>query len=246
MSGFLLGGGSGEDWHHLCMPVLNDEMKPLWIEKHNLKEIEQIRQADRYTFSGQYMQTPSPDEGGEWKRDWFKIIKKAQLPADITWQLFIDGAYTKETKNDPTGFQVSGKSGNDLYILSSIDKYLEMPELLKFLPIYIDSLGVNITMIKVEPKASGKSLVQLVHQSTNLNITEIRSDFVRVSKIERARSSTPYIEGGRVILVEGPWNEPYLHQVALFPNGKHDEHIDLTAYSIEDNLLKGNDFELMR
>ena len=246
MSGFLLDGGSGEDWHHLCMPVLSEDRIPLWEEKHNLKEIEQIRQADRYTFSGQYMQTPSPDEGGEWKRDWFKIVEKAHVPNDIQWQMFIDGAYTKETKNDPTGFQVSGKSGNDLYILSSIDKYLEMPELLKFLPVYIDSLGVDIRMIKVEPKASGKSLVQLVHQSTNLNITEIRSDFVKVSKIERARSSTPYIEGGRVFLVAGSWNEHYLHQVALFPNGKHDEHIDLTSYSIEDNLLKVNDFELMR
>ena len=246
MSGFLLAGGSGEQWHHLCMPVLDENNNPLWEKKHNFKEIEQIRQADSYTFSGQYMQTPSPDEGGEWKRDWFKIINKAEIPNDINWQLFIDGAYTKETKNDPTGFQVSGKSGNDLYILSSVDKYLEMPKLLKFIPTYIDSLGVDVRMIKVEPKASGKSLVQLVRQNSKLNITEIKSNFVKVSKIERARSSTPYIEGGRVFLVKGAWNEHFLHQVALFPNGKHDEHIDLTSYSIEEYLLKGNsDFYLL-
>lgn len=246
MSGFLLDGGSGEEWTHLCMPVLNEDNTPLWEDKHNFKEIEQIRQADRYTFSGQYMQTPSPDEGGEWKRDWFDIINKAELPTDIQWQMFIDGAYTKDTKNDPTGLQISGKSGNDLYILSSIDKYFEMPELLKFIPKYIEGLGVDIRMIKVEPKASGKSLVQLIHQETKLNITEIRSNFVRVSKIERARSSTPFIEGGRVHLVKGNWNEHFLHQVSMFPNGKHDEHIDLTSYSIEDNLLIDNDFALMR
>lgn len=246
MSGFLLDGGSGEDWTHLCMPVLNEDNTPLWNDKHNFQEIEQIRQADRYTFSGQYMQTPSPDAGGEWKREWFPIIKKQELPNDIKWQVFIDGAYTKETKNDPTGLQASGKSGNNLYILSSIDKYLEMPQLLKFLPTYIDSLGVDVGMTKVEPKASGKSLVQLVRQSTDLNISEIKSKFVSVSKIERARSSTPYLEGGRVFIVEGAWNEHFLHQIAMFPNGKHDEHVDLTSYAIEDNLLQVNDFDLMR
>lgn len=238
MSGFLLNGGSGEKWHHLCMPVLDENNEPLWEDKHNFKEIEQIRQADRYTFSGQYMQTPSPDEGGEWKRDWFPIIEKKDLPTNIRWRMYIDGAYTKDTKNDPTGIQVAGKSGNDLYILSSIDKYLEMPELMKFVPNHINSLGVQIELTKVEPKASGKSLVQLVRQNTKLNITEIKSKFVQASKIEMARTSSPYVQAGRVILVKGSWNEPFLHQIALFPNGKHDEHIDLTCYSIEDTLLK--------
>lgn len=242
MSGFLLNGGSGEKWHHLCMPVLNEFNEPLWEDKHTFEEIEKIRQADRYTFSGQYMQTPSPDEGQEWRKEWFPIIDKKELPKDIKWTLFIDGAYTKDTKNDPTGLQVSGKHGNDLYILSSIDKYLEMPELIKFIPNYIDSLGVNINMTKVEPKASGKSIVQLIRTETNLNITEIKTNFVKVSKIERARTSTPYIESGRVILVKGSWNEHFLNQVAMFPNGKHDEHIDLTAYSIEENLLQDNSF----
>lgn len=237
MSGFLLNGGSGEKWHHLCMPVLNENNEPLWEDKHNFEEIEKIRQADRYTFSGQYMQKPSPDEGGEWKKDWFNIINKSELPPSIKWTLYIDGAYTKDTKNDPTGLQVAGKYNNDLYILSSIDKYLEMPELIKYIPNYISGLGVNVEMTKVEPKASGKSIVQLIRNQTNLNITEIKSNFVKVSKIERARTSTPYIEGGRVYLIKGKWNEHFLNQVAMFPNGKHDEHIDLTSYAIEDKLL---------
>jgi predicted phage terminase large subunit-like protein len=238
MSGFLLDGGSGEEWTHLCMPVLDENNKPLWNDKHNFKQIEQIRQADRYTFSGQYMQTPSPDEGGEWKRDWFPIIDQSEVPRDVKWNLYIDGAYTKETKNDPTGFQVSGRSGNNLYILSSIDKYLEMPQLIRFVQSYIDALNVKIHITKVEPKASGKSLVQLIRSQTRLNVTEIRGSFVNTSKIEMARASSSYIESQRVILVKGAWNEAFLHQIALFPNGKHDEHIDLTCYSVEENLLR--------
>ena len=236
MSGFLLAGGSGEDWTHLCLPALDENNSPLWEDKHTFEELERLRQADRYTFAGQYMQTPAPDEGGEWRKDWFNIIDKANLPPNIRWNLYIDGAYTKDTSNDPTGIMIAGKSGNDLYILSSIDKYLEMPELIKFLPEHIKAIGVNVNVVFVEPKASGKSIVQLLRSNTGLNVSEIRSNLVNVSKIERARTTSPYIEGGRVFLIKGTWNENYLQQVATFPNAKHDEHIDLTAYAIDKEL----------
>jgi len=237
LSGFLLGGGSGETWEHLCLPALNENNEPLYPEKHSFEELEQIRQGSRYTFAGQYMQQPSPQDGGEWRKDWFEIVNKNEIPTNLKWDLFIDGAYTKDTSNDPTGFQIGTKINNDYYILSSIDKYLEMPELIKFIPNYINSLGIEIRMIYVEPKASGKSIKQLIQSQTRFNISEIKSDFVNVSKIERARSSAPFIEGGRVKLIQGAWIESYLNQIAMFPNAKHDEHIDLTAYGIEKNLM---------
>jgi predicted phage terminase large subunit-like protein len=183
------------------------------------------------------MQTPSPEEGGEWRKDWFEIVNRNDVP-DVEWDMFIDGAYTKDTKNDPTGIQIGAKIGQNYFILSSIDKYLEMPELIKFIPEHIEALGIKIRMIYVEPKASGKSIAQLIQSTTSLNITELKSNFVSVSKIERARSASPYIEGGRVKLVKGNWNEHFLHQIAVFPNGKHDEHIDLTAYGIENKLIE--------
>lgn len=240
LSGFLLGGGSDEQWSHLCLPALNKNNQPLYPHKHNFKQLEQIRQSDRYTFAGQYMQTPAPDEGGEWRKDWFNIIKKAEIPNGINWEMIIDGAYTKDTKNDPTGIQVCGRKGNDLYIFSSIDKYLEMPELKNFIEPHIDALGLRVKMVLLEPKASGKSLAQILRKETNLNIRELQTNFVKVSKIERARSSSPYIEGGRVHLVEGAWNDAFLKQIGTFPNAKHDEHIDLTSYAIERNLININ------
>jgi len=242
MSGFLLDGGSGEEWEHLCLPALDKDNKPLWEQKHTFKELEQIRQASRYNFAGQYMQIPAPEEGGEWKKEWFKIIDKKELPPAIEWEMFIDGAYTKDTKNDPTGIQIGAKIGNNYVIYSSIDKYLEMPELIKFIPAHISALGIKVKMIYVEPKASGKSIKQLIQSQTKLNISEIKSNFVSVSKIERARTTAPYIESERVILVRGVWNESYLHQVAMFPNAKHDEHIDLTAYGVEKNLITVESF----
>ena len=115
---------------------------------------------------------------------------------------------------------------------------MELPELIKFIPEHIKATGLKINLLKVEPKASGKSIAQLIREQTRLNIAEIKSDFVNMSKIECARMASPYIEGGRVKLVKGSWNEHFLNQVAMFPNAKHDEHVDLTCYGIEDNLMK--------
>ena len=237
LSGYLLDGGSGEQWHHLKLAALDKNNNALWPEKHSFEELEAIRQADRYTFSGQYLQIPSPPEGGEWRKDWFNIINRAELPSDISFEMYIDGAYTKDTRNDPTGIQISGKSGDNLYIFKSIDKYLEMPELKNFVTSFVQSCGVPISQILVEPKASGKSLVQLLRRETRYNVSEIKTNFVRYSKIERARASSPFIEGGRVFLVKDNWNDAFLQQVSTFPNAKHDEHIDVTSYAIERNLI---------
>jgi predicted phage terminase large subunit-like protein len=245
MSGFLLDLGSGEEWEHLCLPALNDNNKPLWKDKHTFEELEQIRQANRYNFAGQYMQQPAPDEGGEWRKEWFEIVDKNEVPINsLKWELFIDGAYTKDTSNDPTGLQIGAKWNDDYIIFSSIDKYLEMPELIKFLPQHINASGLRINLSLVEPKASGKTIVQLIKQSTGLNIAEIKTTFVNTSKIENARVCSSYIEGGRVKLIKGSWNEPFLNQVGTFPNAKHDEHIDLTCYGIERNLINKASFDL--
>jgi predicted phage terminase large subunit-like protein len=112
-----------------------------------------------------------------------------------------------------------------------------MPELKSFITSFVKSCGVNIVQILVEPKASGKSLVQLLRRETNFNVSELKTNFVRYSKIERARASSPFIEGGRVYLIQDNWNDAFIQQVSTFPNAKHDEHIDVTSYAIERNLI---------
>ena len=240
LSGFLLEGGSEEEWTHLNLPVLDKNNIPLCPEKHTFEEIEKLRISDRYSFSGQYMQEPSPDAGDVWKKEWFTIIQKAQLPPIKKWEMIIDGAYTKNTKNDPTGFNIYGSYKNDLYILSSVDKHLEMPDMLKYIPRYIQANRVRVSMIRIEPKASGITTDQLIRSTTKLNSTQIKTKYSRVGKEERAKLAAPFIEAGRVFLVDGSWVDGFLAQIAMFPNGKHDEHVDITSYAIEQGLVISN------
>lgn len=63
LAGWLLEGGDGEKWEHLCLPVITDEGQALWPEMHSLEELERKRKADAYLFAGQYMQRPVPVGG---------------------------------------------------------------------------------------------------------------------------------------------------------------------------------------
>ena len=166
-----------------------------------------------------------------WKHDWFEIVSKAKIPQDIKWEMFVDGAYTKDTHNDPTGILIAGKDKDGkIYILHNEGAYLEMPELIKHIKKLVRRF--NIKIVLAEPKASGKTLVQMLRHD-GVPSTEIRSRWVHKSKIDKANDSAPYIEGGKLKLVKGDWNPLYLKQVCTFPNAKHDEDVDNTSYAIE-------------
>jgi len=241
LSGFLLDGGSGEEWEHLNLPIIDETGDSICPEKFTIEELIQLRESDPYSFSGQYMQEPTMLDGGIFQASWFNKINKSALPNITNWQLYIDGAYTKNTANDPTGLLICAKHEGNLYILSAMSKYLEMPELLKYIPTYISSLNIDVNAVLIEPKASGLSMAQLLRNQTSYNIIELRGKIIRESKIERASRVSPYVEdGSKVFLVEGNWNDSFLQQLVSFPNGKHDEYVDLISYAIDRELFTQN------
>ena len=238
LSGFLLDGGDGEDWVHIKIPVWDDEKKVIWPDRYSQEEAEIADRSQPFTFAGQYLQEPAPLEGGLWKKDWFEggFKNKAEIPNNIHWEMFVDGAYTKDTKNDPTGILIAGRDDKrkKVYIIHNEGAYLEMPELLKKIKYLVKRFRVRLVL--AEPKASGKTLVQML-RTDGVNAAEIRSRWAQKSKIDKANDVAPYIEGGNVHLVEGDWIPAYLKQVATFPNAKHDEDVDNTSYAVERYLL---------
>ncbi len=231
-------------WHHLKIPVYREDGEVLWTDVYDKPEAIKDAKSRPQWFAGQMLQEPAPLEGGIWKQDWYDIVRPEEVPDGIKWELFVDGAYTKDTKNDPTGLMVAGKHQDyvdgkpvkTLYIKHNEGKYMEMPELIR----HTSSLcGLhNVKMVLAEPKASGKTYIQLIKSSTSIPAKEIKSRWVNKSKIEKAHDIAPFIEGGRIKLIKGEWNTAYLNQVSVFPNGRHDEDVDNTAYAGERNLLR--------
>ena len=60
LPGWLLDGGNGQTWEHLCLPALSDDGEPLWPAMHSLDDLKRLRDTNIYEFSAQYLQRPVP------------------------------------------------------------------------------------------------------------------------------------------------------------------------------------------
>lgn len=229
--------------NNLVFPVIRNG-KSLWENKMPMSKIIELRDSPftKRTFQAQYMQNPVAEEGAKIKREWFEIIDAAAVTNTIPSNMYIDGAYTKSTTNDPTGIMTCFEHKGILYITGFVAKYLEMPELLKYIPEYakLNNVTKN-SRVRIEPKASGKSLKQLLITSTNLNASEITGKHVNEGKIPRVDACAPTMDSGRVKLIRGAWNETFLSEVCIFPSPTaHDEAVDCLCYAIYDSFMSGN------
>lgn len=208
----------------------------LWPKKHSLQKLNDLRALSETVFQSLYQQNPFTPGGNKVKTEWFQYCDSHQAPKDIVYDMWIDGAYTKSTKNDPTGFLIAGysKKQKALYIKHASSEYMEMPSLLHHVPIYFKEQGLTIrSRVIIEPKASGKSLKQMITSNTNLSAIEIKSRLVSEGKTARLSVFAPKVEGGKVVLIKGLWNDHFVTQICAFPNATHDEYIDLMGYACE-------------
>lgn len=110
-----------------------------------------------------------------------------------------------------------------------------MPDLLRFIPQYMTDNGADKeSILHVEPKANGVSVIQMMREYTNMNVKETPTP--TDSKLARFTAVSPRIECGRVFLVDGDWIEDFLDEVCGFPTAPHDEFVDILGYAINDLL----------
>jgi predicted phage terminase large subunit-like protein len=253
LSGYLL-GKAPDSYHHICLPAevshrvnppelvkeyVDGLLDPNRLSKKVLNDFRSTLGSSGY--AGQYMQSPSPDAGGIIRKAWFDIVQAQSVYRDAyksPVHFILDTAFTDKTENDPTAILACFKQDNFLYVLDVQEVWLTLPDLCKYLINYTQRWQYSsYSKIFVEPKASGLPLVQTIRATTMLNIVELKSP--KDSKVTRAQAVTPIIESRRVRLVDGPYVESYLGQLTLFPNGAHDDMVDVTVYAI-DELLKSN------
>lgn len=207
----------------------------LWPERHSLERLMKIKELSPSTFDGLYQGDPGDPEGGNIKRSWFVYLD--ELPKErINWQVYIDGAYTENTKNDPTGILIVGKWQNKVIVRYAESAYLEMPGLIKHIPLLIDRLDLGKPSMRIEPKASGLSLMQMLRSETPYPATAIKGPLVREGKAGREAVASKWIEGEKVLLLRGRWNEEVVHQLTKFGKTAHDEYVDLVGYATNDLL----------
>lgn len=199
-------------------------------------------------YAGQYMQSPVVDGGNIVKQDWFRRISFADFKAlryREPMHFYLDTAYSKKkatSDNDPSGILAACRIGNNIYLYDAQKAYKEMPDLLKFLPEYAAAhCYTDESVLHIEPKANGESVVQMLEKYSKLNVK--RTPSPTDDKVVRLKAVSPRIECGRVYMVEGSWNEEFLTEVCGFPNAPHDEYVDILGYAINDLMEDDDDFD---
>lgn len=209
----------------------------LWEWRHSLEKLMKIKNADIYAWDSLYQQEPSAKGGNKIKAEWWRVENASVMPDRLKIDCWIDGAYTEKTKNDPSGFMYCAfDSVNEiLYVTFASSKHMEMPEALDYISEQARHQGLDKrSRIYFEPKASGKSMRQMLFKKDRLlNPVEISSHLVGEGKEARIQVSSPKVESGRVVLIKGYWNDEFIGQHSKFPKAKHDEYVDLLGYACD-------------
>jgi len=89
----------------------------------------------------------------------------------------------------------------------------------------------NAQVVLIEDKASGTQLIQELIADRCHGITSYQPT---TDKIMRLHAQTALIENGFVSIPESaPWLDEYLHEVTVFPYGKHNDQVDSTAQFLD-------------
>jgi predicted phage terminase large subunit-like protein len=257
LTGYLLSkDGEGEaKWQHICLPAeLDTNIKPARLTEfykdglmfpvrfHPDFLADQRTRLGSRQYAGQYSQRPAKLGGNIIKGAWFRRFRHTDLPANFVVNFYSDTAYTEKSENDPSGIMAFTQINGNTYILGSSVFYKEFPEFIKHAQAYTEALGRSKqSRIWIEPKASGKSIVQVLKRIPGLNVIEATPPVG--SKIERVNSITAQIEGGKVFIpfdddmkYGGAWIEAFVAECEAFPSVKHDEQVDELAGILGDGI----------
>jgi len=204
--------------------ALHPDREPLATLAHIRRTI------GEYNFAGQYQQTPAPLGGGLVKVEWFKRYGKEERPE--SFDRIVQSWDTANKATELSDFSVCttwGIRGKDLFLLDLLRKRLEYPALKRAVREQHSQFTANVVLI--EDKASGTQLIQELIADGFHPVTGYKPE---CDKIMRLHAQTAMIENGFVhIPEEAPWLAEYLHEMTVFPKGKHDDQVDSTAQLLD-------------
>ena len=239
----------GGEWYVVSLPAIkednedkNDPRKigeALWPERHSLERMLKIKEQSPLTFSSLYQQRPAPAEGNIIKREYFTIADINNVPDEVRTSVknFVaDMAYTEKKENDPSACTPYVEYNNKVYLFDYLNVRKEFSALINRLKSYIKEWGKLNSALYVEAKASGLSVIQFLKGHTNINA--IPYNLPKGDKIVRLHGVEPFLEAKKVVLIKGAWNEAFITECLVFPNGKHDEAVDLLTMILNIAFMK--------
>jgi predicted phage terminase large subunit-like protein len=164
-----------------------------------------------HAVSGQHQQRPSPRGGLMFKRHWFKVVPAA--PADCRWVRGWDLAGSvKRTSAYTAGVKVGFcRADSKFYIAHVARDRVENPQAMIVNTASADGKSVEISLPQ-DPGAAGAIQARsLVAALVGYRVTATPESG---EKADRAIPVQSQAEAGNVAVVDGPWNEAFLNELA--------------------------------
>jgi predicted phage terminase large subunit-like protein len=168
--------------------------------------------------------------GGLVKTEWFKRYRDSDKPERFdrivqSW----DTANKATELSDYSVCTTWGVNGKHLFLIGLFRRRLEYPALKR--AVREQQNLFNACVVLIEDKASGTQLIQDLIAEGCHGVTRYQPTD---EKTMRMHAQTGVVENGFVHLPEtAPWLAEYLHELAVFPNGKHDDQADSTAQFLD-------------
>ncbi len=178
----------------------------------------------------QYQQRPVPREGGLFKRAWFaaeRFINEA--PRGTQWVRHWDLAASTRSNSPFTAGIKIGRMPSGRFVVGHAIRTREEGHRVRTLiraTAEADGRHVRISLPQ-DPGQAGK--VQAADLIALLAGFTVSAEPETGSKETRAEPFAAQCEAGNVDLVRGPWNEPYLDELCLFPGGSYADQVDASS-----------------
>lgn len=240
ISGYIIEHGLG--YEHLCLPM---EYEPaarkatkigsgdwrtepgqlLFPDRFSRETVDRDKKImGDYAVAGQFQQRPAPAAGGIFKPDMLSIVDA--IPHGVAewcrgWDLAstVNGDYTAGVK--------VGRLQDGRYIIADVVRdRLESHQRDALMKNTADRDRIKQS-IPQDPGQAGKSQVLAMAKllaGHNLHFSPETGD-----KTVRATPLASQINVGNVVLLRGAWNQAFIDEARLFPNGSYDDQIDAAA-----------------
>lgn len=251
-------GEAREFWHIVCFEAekLPDgyiewpatcTIEPDWrkpgegvcYERLSRRRMELLKRRDSDTWNSLYQQNPVPREGGIFKRWWFEIVDRGPAEWDIIATIrWWDQAATQDGGDYTSGVKMCRTRSGIWYVLDVMRGQWASgvrDEIIKSVA-QIDGKGVYVGTA-VDPGSAGKdaeahfrrmmSGYKIITDRESGDKVTRAEPFASEAKINSVEESAAGV--GRVKLLRGAWNEPYLAVMTSFPHGAFDDDVDASA-----------------
>lgn len=250
----MVTGCDGEKWLVICLPAIADRDddplgrkigEGLWPERFPMTHWAPFQKVRR-TWTSLYQQSPVPEGGIIFRREWFKgkVIKPGQVAADALHCRGYDFAATEEIESPGADYTASVKMAKQghRYIIRHAERHrltAAKVDALMIANAKDDGVTVRVSFPQ-DPGQAGKDQSKRRANMLQGKVGDVHTSVETGSKVVRAETLASEAEKGNVYLEDGPWVEAFLTELCEFPVGAHDDFVDAASRACNRLALLGS------